>query len=200
METDVQGFFLAFVPPPSKAKKTNVGPPPPRSAPAPQAAAALPPPPPAAPRVPLRNPNLTDFDALMEQMDAELARSRAGQPAPAASTSSSSSARPKPKFTKPTPKPTPTSSTKKGASSNIVVDSDVSDDEMMGEMDAELAELFKTVGGQGGREDAPGGGGPVDYNLVKNFLESFQSQGGFAGPAGNLSGRLGFQLPRDETG
>lgn len=67
----------------------------------------------------------------------------------------------------------------------------------MGAMDAELAELFKKANGGVGVEE--GGGEGVDYNLVSNFLESFQSQGGFGGPAGNLTGRLGFKLPRDET-
>ncbi|KAH6606267.1 sgt1 [Trichoderma cornu-damae] len=38
----------------------------------------------------------------------------------------------------------------------------------------------------------------VDYNLAKNLLESFKSQGGLAGPAGNLMGLMGFRLPRDE--
>jgi len=57
-------------------------------------------------------------------------------------------------------------------------------------MDAELQQMLKDMGGEGD-------GGTMDYNLVKNFLDSFQSQGGFAGPAGNLSGRLGFNLPRD---
>ncbi|KAM3517394.1 hypothetical protein NHJ13051_009016 [Beauveria bassiana] len=38
----------------------------------------------------------------------------------------------------------------------------------------------------------------IDYNLVKNFLESFKSQGGMAGPTGNLLGLMGFRLPRDE--
>ncbi|OAA73786.1 SGT1 domain containing protein [Cordyceps fumosorosea ARSEF 2679] len=38
----------------------------------------------------------------------------------------------------------------------------------------------------------------VDYNLAKNLLESFKSQGGMAGPAGNLIGLMGIQLPRDE--
>lgn len=40
----------------------------------------------------------------------------------------------------------------------------------------------------------------IDYNLAKNLLESFKSQGGMAGPAGNLMGLMGFQLPRDEDG
>ncbi|OBS19220.1 hypothetical protein FPOA_10944 [Fusarium poae] len=38
----------------------------------------------------------------------------------------------------------------------------------------------------------------IDYNLAKNLLESFKSQGGMAGPTGNLLGMMGFQLPRDE--
>ena len=37
-------------------------------------------------------------------------------------------------------------------------------------------------------------------NLIKDFLESFKSQGGLSGPVGNLAGRLqpGWQIPRDE--
>ncbi|KAJ2897671.1 hypothetical protein MKZ38_004496 [Zalerion maritima] len=38
----------------------------------------------------------------------------------------------------------------------------------------------------------------IDYNLAKNLLESFKSQGGLAGPAGNILGMMGMQLPRDE--
>ncbi|KAH7325117.1 SGT1 protein-domain-containing protein [Stachybotrys elegans] len=38
----------------------------------------------------------------------------------------------------------------------------------------------------------------IDYNLAKNLLESFKSQGGMAGPTGNMLGMMGFQLPRDE--
>ncbi|KAG9250153.1 SGT1 domain-containing protein [Emericellopsis atlantica] len=38
----------------------------------------------------------------------------------------------------------------------------------------------------------------VDYNLAKNILESFKSQGGMAGPTGNLLGMMGINLPRDE--
>lgn len=38
-----------------------------------------------------------------------------------------------------------------------------------------------------------------EYNLIKNFLESFKSQDGLSGPVGNLAGRLqpGWQMPRD---
>lgn len=38
----------------------------------------------------------------------------------------------------------------------------------------------------------------VDYNLAKNILESFKSQGGMSGPTGNLLGMMGLNLPRDE--
>lgn len=41
----------------------------------------------------------------------------------------------------------------------------------------------------------------MDYNLIKNFLESFKSQAGLAGPVGNLAGRLqpGWTIPRDDS-
>ena len=41
-------------------------------------------------------------------------------------------------------------------------------------------------------------GADIDANLVKNMLESFKSQGGMAGPGGNLMGLMGMQMPRDE--
>ena len=38
----------------------------------------------------------------------------------------------------------------------------------------------------------------IDYNLIKNFLQSFKAQGGLSGPVSNLAGRLGAGvLPRD---
>lgn len=39
----------------------------------------------------------------------------------------------------------------------------------------------------------------VDFNLVKNFLDSFSSQEGLPGPASNLLGLMGLQLPPDVT-
>ncbi|OLN94331.1 ecdysoneless-like protein [Colletotrichum chlorophyti] len=38
----------------------------------------------------------------------------------------------------------------------------------------------------------------IDYNLAKNLLESFKGQAGLPGPAGNILGMMGLQLPRDE--
>nr|XP_043632483.1 protein ecdysoneless homolog [Erigeron canadensis] len=40
----------------------------------------------------------------------------------------------------------------------------------------------------------------VDLNLVKNFLGSFSSQEGLPGPASNLLGLMGLQLPHDNKG
>lgn len=37
----------------------------------------------------------------------------------------------------------------------------------------------------------------VDVNLVKNLLDSFSSQEGLPGPASNLLGLMGLQLPQD---
>lgn len=37
----------------------------------------------------------------------------------------------------------------------------------------------------------------VDFNLVKNFLESYSSQEGLSGPASNLLGLMGVRLPDD---
>lgn len=61
-------------------------------------------------------------------------------------------------------------------------------------MEAELATLFKTISGE---DVLRGEGGAMDYGIVKNFLESYQSQAGAGGPAGNLVGRLGFDLPKN---
>lgn len=66
-------------------------------------------------------------------------------------------------------------------------------------MDAELREALELErDDDDGREDA---GGQLDYNLIRNFLESFKSQSGLSGPVGSLAGRLqpGWTLPRDES-
>ncbi|KAJ8296593.1 Protein ecdysoneless [Rhodotorula toruloides] len=174
----------AFVPGPPKEKKVNVIPSakPASSSAKPSASKPAAPPP---VREPLRNPILTDFDSLMDRMEAELAQAKSSKPQPTSSANTSpSSAEPKKK-----------NAARQSDPNRIVVDS-LSDSEEdddgepdLSAMDAELQHLLKDLQGQGE--------GGMDYNLVKNFLDSFQSQGGFAGPAGNLAGRLGFQLPRD---
>ncbi|KAK8777421.1 hypothetical protein V5799_029233 [Amblyomma americanum] len=52
-------------------------------------------------------------------------------------------------------------------------------------------------------DEEPGGGDgyrPVDINLtaLKNILESYSSQEGLPGPAGNLLSAMGISVPRDE--
>jgi len=67
-------------------------------------------------------------------------------------------------------------------------------------MDAELKALLEREGlGGDSDEDGEGADPGIDYNLIKNFLESFKSQGGLSGPVSNLAGRLqpNFKLPRD---
>ncbi|BGP29278.1 hypothetical protein JCM10296v2_001016 [Rhodotorula toruloides] len=174
----------AFVPGPPKEKKINVIPSAKPASSSAKSAASNPAAPPPV-REPLRNPNLTDFDSLMDRMEAELAQAKSSKPQPTSSAeASASSAEPKKK-----------NAARQSDPNRIIVDSlsDSEDDDDgepdLSSMDAELQHLLKDLQGQGE--------GGMDYNLVKNFLDSFQSQGGFAGPAGNLAGRLGFQLPRD---
>jgi len=66
-------------------------------------------------------------------------------------------------------------------------------------MQAELEGLLEQE--DGGDSDEDGDKPSMDYNLIKNFLESFKSQAGLPGPVGNLAGRLqpGWTLPRDES-
>lgn len=70
---------------------------------------------------------------------------------------------------------------------------DFDPDDPMLAMDAELRAALLAAGDLGSDdEDAEGleGDDKVDYNLIKHFLESYKSQGGMAGPVGNLLGRL----------
>lgn len=54
-------------------------------------------------------------------------------------------------------------------------------------------------GTSGGRDNEMDDFSPVDvdFNLVKNFLESYSSQEGLSGPASNLLGLMGLKLPND---
>ena len=60
-------------------------------------------------------------------------------------------------------------------------------------MDAELKEALQDA--ESDSEE------PMDYNIIKNFLESYKSQAGLSGPVSNLAGRLqpGMKLPRDDV-
>lgn len=66
-------------------------------------------------------------------------------------------------------------------------------------MDTELRNLLQGEP-EDGEDDDMESVDHLDYTLIKNFLESFKSQNGSAGPVGNLVGRLqpGWTLPRDD--
>lgn len=123
------------------------------------------------------NPNLDSFEAVMQAMDAELLRLR------------QSTAESEPHNPQPTKKD-------KGKARATPVDVDV-DMDIEAAMQAELEGLLEEDDGGSDEGEKPS----MDYNLVKNFLESFKSQAGLPGPVGNLAGRLqaGWTLPRDET-
>ena len=74
-----------------------------------------------------------------------------------------------------------------------VVDEEADGGTLDADLDAELASLLK-------RDDTDDMGGPEQFNLLKNLLQSFDSQQGMAGPVSNLAGRLApdVQLPRDK--
>jgi len=124
-----------------------------------------------------KNSALDSFESVMQAMDAELAGSRP------------SNGKPKP--------PTTSKAKGKGKATETVtpVDGDID-----AAMDAELKELLEREGLGGGSDDDGEDMDPgIDYNLIKNFLESFKSQAGLSGPVSNLAGRLqpDFKLPRD---
>jgi hypothetical protein len=112
----------------------------------------------------------------MRAMDAELARIK-----------------PKTKKSAPAQEP-PSQSADQGKGKATVEDEE---DNIELDMDAELRAALERDDGMDEDENEE----PVDYNLIKNFLESFKSQAGLSGPVGNLAGRLqpGWKLPRDDS-
>ncbi|KAH9922003.1 SGT1 protein-domain-containing protein [Epithele typhae] len=74
-----------------------------------------------------------------------------------------------------------------------VTESNEDDIDIEAAMQAEVDELLEPA------DDDESAG--ADYTLIKNFLESFKSQGGLSGPVGALAGRLqrGWTFPRDES-
>jgi len=123
------------------------------------------------------NADLDSFEAVMEALDAELIRHRQGNKSSVPHISGAQNI---------------------GKGKATVEDEDEDGEDIETALDAELKaslERDETV------EDDDQAEEPPDYNLIKNFLESFKSQGGLSGPVSNLAGRLqpGWQLPRDEA-
>ncbi|KAI0076274.1 SGT1-domain-containing protein [Panus rudis PR-1116 ss-1] len=136
-------------------------------------ASSRPPRQPASGPRPNANPELDSFERVMEAMEAELAKSRRQNgPAP-------------PKVDK--------GKGKAGAHDLEGVDIEAA-------MDAELKAAMEKEN-QGSDDEDEDGEGQLDYNLIKNFLESFKSQDGLSGPVSSLVGRLQpeWRMPRDES-
>jgi len=139
------------------------------------------------PRVPQPEPNvnpeLDSFEAVMNAMDAELSRLRElTEQTKTSQTKLFSSASPR-------------VDKGKGKGPDVAVGEDEDIETVM------ETELRAALARGEEEEDELGEGEGMDYNLIKNFLESFRSQGGLSGPVSNLAGRLqpGFSLPRDES-
>ncbi|KAF9243859.1 SGT1 protein-domain-containing protein [Melanogaster broomeanus] len=124
---------------------------------------------------PKANPNLDSFETVMQAMDAELSRETKTFTSTTAANGQGQRKAP-------------------AVPMNANVDMDIE-----ASMDAELKALLEQ--GETGDSDEEDGEPSMDYNLIKNFLESFKSQAGLSGPVGNLAGRLnpGWTLPRDDS-
>lgn len=121
------------------------------------------------PEYPTKNSDLNSFEAVMQAMDAELSRAKRDK------------------------KPAPVMSPVKRDSEKGKQKAE--GDDVGAAMDAELRAALQDSS-DGEDQD---GETPIEYTLMKNFLESYKSQQGLSGPVGNLMGRLGWQLPRDES-
>ena len=129
------------------------------------------------------NTALDSFDKVMAAMDAELARAK-GPSAVNPSPSQAESTAKKVNFA-----PLP----------GVPLDEDLDDldDETLEAMDRELKAALKNAGVDEDDDDDDEDVGRLDedgkreYEMMKNFLESYRSQGGSSGAVGNLFGRLG---------
>lgn len=68
--------------------------------------------------------------------------------------------------------------------------------------EAMAAELKAALASTGSDEEGDDEEVDIDYNLIKNFLQSFKAQDGLAGPVSSLAGRLeggAWSLPRDSS-
>jgi hypothetical protein len=76
--------------------------------------------------------------------------------------------------------------------------SDDGQEDLIAAMDEDLK---ATLNRDDDGDDSDTSDAPMDYTLIKNFLESYKSQAGLSGPVSNLAGMLqpGFFLPRDES-
>ncbi|KAJ3576125.1 hypothetical protein NP233_g625 [Leucocoprinus birnbaumii] len=110
------------------------------------------------------NPELDSFEAVMNAMDAELSRLKTSTK----KHKSQSSAQAEP------------SRVDKGKGKQKEEADE--DEDIEAAMEAELKAAMERGDDEDDEDDEMGEGGSMDYNLIKNFLESFKSQAGLSGP------------------
>lgn len=138
----------------------------------------------AAPSLPQQSPqsetkpNLESFESVMRALDDVLAQNQSHKASKAGEGTDQSKG---------------TKGKKKATIEDEMAMEEDPDLDFEAAMEAELKDVL-------GRDDTDLND-PVDYNLIKNFLESFKSQEGLSGPVSNLVGRLvpDFKLPRDTS-
>ncbi|KAJ3750022.1 SGT1 protein-domain-containing protein [Lentinula detonsa] len=131
-----------------------------------------------------RNPDLDSFEAVMKAMENEMHRSGTSISSNSASQKSSNSQ---------------TQEKGKGKAVSFAEDSDEEEEEDI-DIEAAMETELKAALERGDDVDEDGlGTADIDYNLIKNFLESLKSQAGLSGPVSNLASRLqpGWQIPKD---
>ncbi|TYJ51770.1 hypothetical protein B9479_007642 [Cryptococcus floricola] len=139
------------------------------------------------------NASLDSFDSVMRAMDEALAQSRPSAPAPAPIPGSKAPKKSKFKVSSANPLPP--------APPGEDIDFDNFDEDDLLAMDRELRSVLVGAGVDPDAlsdddDDDPeevgmlDGEGRKEYEMMKNFLESWKSQGGESGAVGNLFGRL----------
>lgn len=127
------------------------------------------------------NMDLDSFETVMAAMDAELAKSKIPKATPLPRPSKIDKSQPIPKL------PTEKDLDDMDEDDLLAMDRElraalkgagVDDDELDGELDPEEAQMLE-------------GDDKVEYKMMRDFLESYRSQGGGSGVVGNLFGRLG---------
>ena len=138
------------------------------------------------------NMDLNSFDKVMAAMDAELARIKGPQAPQASSTSQQPAFKSQAKSKK-------SKNAQSGPLPSLPTEADLDDmdeDDLLA-MDRELKAALKSAGVDDVSDDEIEEAGMLDedgkreYQMMKDFLESYKSQGGSSGVVGNLFGRLG---------
>lgn len=115
----------------------------------------------------------------MQAMDAELATSRPSKGSKSKSTRA----------------PAKPAAAEKGKG-KAKIDTEEEEEDIDAAMDAELKAALGDDADEDSQDEEP-----MDYGMIKNFLESFKSQAGLSGPVSSLAGRLqpSLKLPRDDS-